>query len=267
MDFVGHPLVPEWDRRKEACLEALRSADADAIGLQETSPSQLRFLSAGLPDFELWTHRIELPADFLAEVRARFGADVPAEFAEVALLTRRETLDVEGHDHWWLSPTPHQEFSAGFGNIAPRLAVRARARHRPTGLPLTLATTHIDQRASLAMTEACIGQLGADVEGNRSVIFFGDLNTHTDRRGYDLMMSTGWRDSYEAAGGLAGPDEIPTFIDDGRRWPSRRIDHVLYRSSRLRAIDWHTVGLTEAPSCLSDHFPVIARFEWDHEVR
>lgn len=91
MDFVGHPLVPEWDRRKEACLEALRSADADAIGLQETSPSQLRFLSAGLPEFELWTHQIQLPADFLAKVRARFGADVPAEFAEVALLTRRET--------------------------------------------------------------------------------------------------------------------------------------------------------------------------------
>jgi len=267
MDLVGHPAVPEWDRRKEACLEALRSADADAIGLQETSPSQLRFLSAGLPEFDLWTHRIQLPADFLATVRARFGADVPAEFAEVALLTRRETLDVEGHDHWWLSPTPHQEFSAGFGNFTPRLAVRARARHRPTGLLLTLATTHIDQRAPLAMTETCLRQLGADVEAGRTVIFFGDLNTHTDRRGYDLMVSTGWRDSYDAARGRAGPDEIPTFIDDGRRWPSRRIDHVLYRSSHLRAVDWHTVEPTEGPSWLSDHFPVIARFVSDQEAR
>ena len=60
MDLVGHPAVPEWDRRKEACLEALRSADADAIGLQETSPSQLRFLSAGLPEFDLWTHRLRI---------------------------------------------------------------------------------------------------------------------------------------------------------------------------------------------------------------
>jgi len=259
MDVVGHPLVPEWDQRKDACLAALRNTDADVIGLQETSPSQLRFLAAGLPEFDAWTHQIQLPADFLAHFRSRFGPLVPADFAEVALLTRRDTLEVEGHDHWWLSPTPDQEFSAGFGNVTPRLAVRAYVTHRRTRSPVTVATTHIDQRAPLAMTETCMRQLGADLERGRSVIFFGDFNTHTDRRGYDLMLSRGWRDAYQAARPRPGDDEIPTFIDDGRKWTSRRIDHVLYRSSRLRAIEWVAVDPT-AGSRLSDHFPVVARF-------
>lgn len=259
MEFVGHPLVPKWDQRKDACLAALRSADADVIGLQETSPSQLRFLAAGLPEFDVWTYRIQLPADFLAAVRSRSGPDVPAEFAEVALLTRRDTLEVEGHDHWWLSPTPDREFSAGFGNVTPRLAVRARATHRRTRTSLTVATTHIDQRAPLAMTETCIRELAPDLERDRSVIFFGDLNTHTDHRGYDLMLSSGWRDAYQAARPQPGDDETPTFIDDGRKWMSRRIDHVLYHSPRVRAIEWVAVDPT-AGSRLSDHFPVVARF-------
>ena len=46
MEFVGHPLVPEWDQRKDACLAALRGADADAIGLQKSLMTHVILVAA-----------------------------------------------------------------------------------------------------------------------------------------------------------------------------------------------------------------------------
>ena len=47
MDLLEHPAVPPWERRKEACVEMLRAAGADAIALQEASPAQQAFIAAG----------------------------------------------------------------------------------------------------------------------------------------------------------------------------------------------------------------------------
>lgn len=257
MDFVGHPLVRPWDQRSEACLEALRTARADAIGLQETSPAQLAFLAAGLPEFEVWTHQVELPDAFLAELRTRFGDNVPSEFAEVALLTRRATLDVEGFDHWWLSPTPEHEFSIGFGNVTPRLAVRITAVHRILRISMTLATTHVDHRAALPMTVLFARRATQDIKPGEAAVILGDLNTHPDRRGYDQLIGDGWRDGYEAVADSS--KETPTFIDDGGPFAGQRLDHVLYRSSRLRSLEWSTLG--GPPGTLSDHAPVLVRFD------
>lgn len=258
MDLVGHPLVPEWDRRKRACLDVLRHATADAIGLQETSPSQLAFLVSGLPEFDVWTHRVTLPTDLLNDLRSRFGPRVPSEFAEVVLLTRRATVAVEAFDHWWLSPAPERELSLGFGNVTPRLAVRTSAIHRPSGLPMTLATTHIDHRAALPMT-VLFARRARNDGAARSTVIFGDLNTHPDRRGYEQLIGDGWHDAYEAAEVRGVVREIPTFIDDGGTFAGQRVDHVLYRSTHLRAVEWATLG--SHPGELSDHAPVLARFE------
>jgi endonuclease/exonuclease/phosphatase family metal-dependent hydrolase len=259
IELLGHPDVPSWERRRQACVRALHTAGADTIGLQEVSPEQLAYVAASLPEFDVWTHVVRLPDELLAELRARYGAALPAEMTEVALLTRRETIRVQAQTHWWLSPTPDVELSMGFGKRVPRLAVSVRATHLPTGLPLTLATTHVDGSAPLPMTEVCLRKLAPDAGSGRSVMFFGDLNTHADPGGYQLMLAAGWRDAYAARS--EGPDEVATWIGGGR-YPPSRIDHVLYRSDRLTAVDWDVVT-TRDRMRLSDHALVGATFVLD----
>jgi endonuclease/exonuclease/phosphatase family metal-dependent hydrolase len=259
MDLVRHPAVPPWEQRRDACVDVLRDAPADAIALQETSPAQLAFIGASLPEFEVWTHAARIPAKFLAELRIRYGQGLPADLVEVALLTRRETLRVEETNHWWLSPTPDVELSTGFGKRVPRLAMSVRAIHLPSGLRLTLATTHIDSSAPLRMTEVCLRRLSGDVDSGRAVILFGDLNSHTDARGYWLMREHGWHDAYAARDASAGEPEIPTWIGGGG-YPPSRIDHVLYSSERLVAADWRVLSSPAPDVRLSDHFPVQVRF-------
>ncbi len=89
IDLLEHPAVPPWEQRRDACVEVLRAAGADAIALQEASPAQQAFIAAGLPEFELWTHIARMPEDLLAELRVRYGEALPADMAEVALLTSR----------------------------------------------------------------------------------------------------------------------------------------------------------------------------------
>jgi endonuclease/exonuclease/phosphatase family metal-dependent hydrolase len=258
-ELLDHDDVPPWDERREACVSALRAAAVDAIALQETSPAQLTFIAGALADeFDLWTHRVTISDGLLAELRERYGQRLPAELAEVALLTRRASLDVAHMTHWWLSPTPDVDLSVGYGKRVPRLAVAVRAEHRATGLRLTLATTHVDLSAPMPQTAVCLHRLTPEATAGRSVILFGDLNTQTDWRGYDLMLAAGWRDASSAQLERAQHADADRWMGDAST-PSARIDHILYRSDRLAPINWRVI---EDPSGmrLSDHAPVVATF-------
>lgn len=251
--------VPSWKARRETVLAVLRTARPDAIGLQETSPAQLDFIRRGLPEYDLWSHAVGLPEPLLTQLRARYGQGLAEELSEVALFTLRETITVEAQFQWWLSPTPDVELSTGYGKPVPRLALGVRAIHRPTGLPLALLTTHVDGSAPLEMTAVLHFRLQPEVDAGRSVIVFGDFNSDRDPRGVELMLDAGWRDAYAA---VASPDDAreATWMGDRGR-PAARIDHVLYRSAVMRALNWRTLGGGAASVLLSDHAPVLATFE------
>jgi endonuclease/exonuclease/phosphatase family metal-dependent hydrolase len=257
LDEIANANVAPWDRRREACAQAMLASGADVIGLQEVSPAQLGFIAERLTDFQVWTHTAELPHHTMVLLRQRYGSHLSARLSEVALLTRRSTIRVERAHHWWLSPTPNLELATGFGNQIPRLALCVLATHIPTELPISLATTHVDASAPLAMTEVCLAKLQPDVEAGRTTILLADFNSHTDDRGYRLMLEQGWRDAYDSR--EPQDAETHTWIGDVGHRPAR-IDHILYKSDALTAVDWRTIAADDSGERLSDHSLVTAGF-------
>jgi endonuclease/exonuclease/phosphatase family metal-dependent hydrolase len=252
MDFLPAEGVPPWEERKTACAQVLRAARADLIGVQEPSPQQLAYLEAQLPEFDLIVVRSVLSEEVLRLARPHYGPDVPPVLNEVALFYRPATLEKLGEGHWWLSPTPDQPVSIGFGNIAPRLVVWGRFRHSATGRPLVVFNTHFDLRAPRPMAEVCRARFQAFAL-NEPLIFMGDFNVDPDQNAevYTLLTADGWRDAYAA---------VPPPPANGTYQDSTRIDHVLYRGPALAPVAWATLPAPDPAHPLSDHHPVLVQF-------
>jgi endonuclease/exonuclease/phosphatase family metal-dependent hydrolase len=139
----------------------------------------------------------------------------------IALLVRGEILS----SSWSL--LPHN------GRKERRAAIVARVRVR--GQELTVATTHLQNRASVAahQLDAVVAALAA-APGPQ--VLLGDLNLGAERVAPRLP------DGFALAGG------DPTFPADR---PTRRIDHVA-----VRALNLESVAVRRAP--VSDHRAVVA---------
>jgi endonuclease/exonuclease/phosphatase family metal-dependent hydrolase len=238
VDVGDYPGIPRWIERKDLCLQVLRDTNADLIGLQETTPGQLKFLAEQLPQCEVIAYK---------------------GYPDAALLYRKDRFEKLEQGHWWLSPTP-QRVSVGFGNALPRLVVWARLKHKATGRELYAFNTHFDNSmpSQVRMAELCQQQLAPFVAQGLPMIFTGDFNTHQTRGDYARLVSGGWQDSYVASD-KASPsgrdDNVPTTLEgDGR------IDHIFYHGQALVPIEWRRLESPQPEKPLSDHYPVLARF-------
>lgn len=255
-DFLRHKDIPSWDERKELCVQALRQAQPSLIGLQEVMPGQFDFLQEQLAQFTaLSVTETTTDEAFLQPIRQHYGLPLPAR-NEVVLFFRTEMFELISQGYWWLSPTP-ERISVGFGNIAPRLVLWARLRHKAASQELIVLTTHLDNRALPAMARLCQEKLTEFVGMGLPLIFMGDFNLDPARPEYGLLSSNGWQDSYTTT--LASSSErlnnhLSTFMD------GRRIDHILYHGESLRPQAWHWLPSPDPKQRLSDHEPVLARF-------
>jgi endonuclease/exonuclease/phosphatase family metal-dependent hydrolase len=255
-DFLSHKDILPWTDRKGLCVLALRQARPSLIGLQEVMPGQFDFLQEQLPEFTaLSVTETTTDEALLQPIRQHYGLPLPAR-NEVVLFFRTEIFEMIDQGYWWLSPTP-ERISVGFGNIAPRLVLWARLRHKAAGQELIALTTHLDNRALPAMARLCQEKLPEFVQLGLPLIFMGDFNIDPARAEYSLLTGNGWQDSYTAT--LASSSEsrdthLPTFLD------GRHIDHILYHGETLRPQAWHRLPSPDPEQRLSDHEPVLARF-------
>jgi endonuclease/exonuclease/phosphatase family metal-dependent hydrolase len=254
-DFLNPKNVPVWEERKDLCLQTLRQAQPSLIALQEVMPGQFDFFHSHLREFSAITVT-ETTADetVLQPIRQHYGLQTIPSRNEVVLFFQTEAFDKIAQGHWWLSPTPDR-MSVGFGNIAPRLVLWARLRHKASGQEIIVLTTHLDNRALRPMAQMCKANTALLSQAGLPLIFMGDFNIDPARDEYKLLTGDGWRDSYEVAL-AANPDheDIPTFRD------GRRIDHVLYHGDALKPWQWLRLTSPDPERRLSDHDPVLARF-------
>jgi endonuclease/exonuclease/phosphatase family metal-dependent hydrolase len=67
---------------------------------------------------------------------------------------RRSRVEVLEEGHFWLSPTPAEPYSFGYGNTGnARMVTWARFRDRATGARFHVLNTHFDHASSDAATE------------------------------------------------------------------------------------------------------------------
>ena len=259
-DFLSAPGVPKWDERKLPYAEVLREAKPDIIGLQEVTPRQFEFLQTRFPEFTALTVPVDNPApDLLAAWQAKYQQfgfpEIPSPY-EIILFYRTESFDLLSSGHWWLSLTPDVP-SIGFGNIAPRVVLWAHLHHPASGKKFVLFNTHIDQRSTNAMIDACRKKFTEFEANDSSLLLIGDLNFNENDPNYDLLITDGWNDSHKAA----TEADSSTFLYNRPGMPGGRIDHILYRSDGFIPETWSRLVPPASHPRISDHDPVRAEFQ------
>lgn len=262
VDFLQATLPP-WEERKSFCRQVIREAQPDIIGFQEVSGRQLAFWRQSLPDFAYKTVKMFIPDELLKHIEDHYGHVPDRELNEVVLFFRRDLFDRWAEGHWWLSPTPDQHLSTGFGNIIPRPVVWLKLNHKPSGRDLVIFNTHFDRRAIAPMAEVYHQQIHPFAATKLSLISMGDFNTTSQHESYNLLLKDGWQDTYFATqkGDTSETQPEPaTFIADGHL-EGGRIDHIFCYGPHLKTTAWRYLTSPDPEKPLSDHYPVLAEFE------
>lgn len=231
-----------FDRRADAVLRKIHSADPDVIAFQEGTLEIINSVREGLPEYDI--------------VFAQRDSDLGGEGLATAYC--RGAFELLTLDRFWLSPQPDVPGSK-FKNQShcPRICQCSLLRRKSDGFLFRVYNVHLDHKSE----EAC--RLGIEVvlkriEKDRKslslpLFLLGDYNMTPDS---DVVRrcSDGDSDLVDLTGGATG-----TYHDFGRENPPLKIDYIFSdktTAEKLQSVQLWTEeenGLT-----LSDHYPVEA---------
>ncbi len=227
VDLLGLQHYAPWIQRKAEVLRTIEVQNADLLSIQECSPGQLRELRARLKDV------------YTVVANVNFTPD-----AIVAFKKDRFTLLERGH---WSLGNPYMP-------LFRRIAIWVKLEDKVSGRQFLFVGTHLDGRPIKNQQAENIKSKLQDEQGSGApLLLAGDFNIAPDEKGYPILLSDGWKDTFSA-----GKPDVRTFP---RHHPLRRIDHVLFFGSQVHMEQWHTVGLQS--SRISDHFPVWVQVRLD----
>lgn len=234
-----------WAHRADLALSVIADADADFIGLQEAMPHQIAALLQGLPDY---AH-----VGRSRERDERRGEAVP-------ILYRKDRWKLVDQATFWLSDSPDEPGSTGWGNTIPRIATLATFEHAALDRRVTVLNTHFDhqsQPARLRSAAAVVRRLGA-IEG--PVVLTGDLNADEQNPALAALRDAGWIDTFR----VRHPDEksVHTYHAFTGEPRGGKIDYVMVRQG-VRVVDADILRVSRDGRYPSDHFPVWAVVEFD----
>jgi len=224
-----------WWRRRRFCVAAIRSLEADVIGLQEVRPRQLAYLRRRLPAYE-----------FAGLGRDRDGC---GEHASV-LVGRPWTI--ESQETRWLSERPDVPGSVGWDAGLTRVATLVRLRCGTNRLGV--ANTHLDHRGRQARERgAALLAEWLRAESDRPWLVLGDLNAPPESAPVRTLVTAGFADPLPVDAG--GTEHAFTGATD-----RTRIDYVLAGPGVAVTAAWiaHPRPSGRLPS---DHWPVVADVE------
>ncbi|MGI9470781.1 MAG: endonuclease/exonuclease/phosphatase family protein [Rubripirellula sp.] len=235
---------------------------------------------------DVWSHRVEAVADFLAgydiaglqEVTAPqldelvtrlpehgwygLGRDDGKRGGEHApILYRRDRFEPIDQGTFWLSESPAKIGVRGWDAALPRTCTWMTLLDKQSGNRLWIANTHFDHRGSQARTESgkLIQRVARERGGDLPVIVMGDFNCSQESDPYRALTSGGYlvdaRSASQAA--VTGPDS--TWNGFKEIAPGRIIDH-LFVHGPVTVQQFNTLDpKTKNGRFASDHLPVQIR--------
>jgi len=231
-----------WPLRQRLVIETIQAFGPDFLGLQEAERMQLDKLVESLPEY--------------AAVGVGRAADGGGEYSSI--LYRRSRFDVSQAGTFWLSDTPSEPGSKGWGNGPPRICTWVHVFDRATNRRFYVFNTHWDHRSQPSR------ERGAQLMANRIAtrdaqaepfVVMGDFNAGEDNPARQALVAAGLRDAYRVLHPKATGDG--TFNDFQGRTDGLKIDAVLISQHwiPLQA----SIDRTERDGRFpSDHFPVTA---------
>lgn len=236
-----------WPRRLPLVAAVVAAHRPDLVGVQEPYLRQVEELTTRLPGYGWLGHGL---------------SDGKRAGMSNAVLYRTDRYQVLGQRYFWLSGTPEEPGSKGWGNFFVRGATVAELRDRSSGGRLYLVNTHFDhasENARRRSAQLLLSRVRA-LDPGVPVLVTGDFNTDTTTS-VPYQTLTG-PDALTDAWQRAGQRLTPSYrTNNGWQAPVEaveRIDWILTRGPvRTEAVSIDTFrGDGHHPS---DHWPVIAR--------
>jgi endonuclease/exonuclease/phosphatase family metal-dependent hydrolase len=246
--------VNAWPNRELAVIEALRSFDADVIGLQEALPHQADAVRSGLHGYAML-------------IRTREADSSRGEATPILWRADRWELDPIQHGTFWLSETPEVSGSKSWDSSLPRIATFARLIpvHGEDGddgrSPLWIYNTHFDHRGPDARRESAKllrARIEQHADRSEPVVLMGDLNAVPDSSPIRelLLVAESTRVPLIDCWAMRNPDEPKNATWNGFEVIEigRRIDFVF--ASNLEVQEAVIERPLVAGRPISDHWPV-----------
>ncbi|MBC7990549.1 MAG: endonuclease/exonuclease/phosphatase family protein [Luteimonas sp.] len=233
-----------WEQRKALIARTLREQHPDIIGTQELHRPQGDDIVRRLPQY------------------AWFGRDRRGghDDEHMGVFYRKDRLRVVESGDFWLSDTPEVPGSISWGHPYPRMVTWALFERSSDRRRFYLFNTHLPYRDedddARERGARLIASRLALLPAGTPVIVTGDFNTAPDSHTHALLAAA-LTDAWDSAPLRTGPQA--TFHDFTGK-PDHRIDWILYRG--MRPLSVHTITSHQGGRYPSDHFPVVAEFDF-----
>lgn len=237
-----------WDFRKDKVLELINYHDWDIFGAQELMPNQVESLSQ-LNDYSSFTEERE--GDQLGE--------------GLGIYYKTEMFTCLDKGYFWLSDTPDK------ASIHPeagckRIALWVVLTEIETQTTFLLINTHLDHISDVARLEGMkvLLDLLADKIANYPTVLLGDFNAEPEEIIHDLLKKQ-FRYAREEHDVLVyGPKGSFQGFDYQLPWSELEdIDYILYKD--LTCIKQGVLTDSCDGKYPSDHFPIVATFNFEKE--
>lgn len=241
---LDNPDYDPWTDRREGIADTIRRHDPDLVGLQEPVQGQVDDLLESCPEYSAVHH--------------------DAGFTDATILYRTSRFSAGKRNIYWLSPTPDEEYSLGFGNILPRMVIRVVLRDEAAGRSFYFVNTHFDNTApSQDRSAPLFLERTAPLAEKLPVVITGDFNSDLNSSAYATLTNGSGSSSLKLTNSfdLAADWSMDTNVDPSPEYDSdRRIDHIFLAGGQFEC-GWWVVDITTYPPngrYPSDHFAMAA---------
>ncbi len=234
-----------WELRRELFVSSVRALDPDLMGTQELFALQAKYLVEKAPEYS-W-----------------FGLSRQgnSEDEHMGVFYKPSKLTLLDSGHFWLSETPSVPASMSWDVTLPRMVTWGLFESKATRRRFYFANTHFPHRGQDAAARLNCAKIIAErlthVPNSTPIILTGDFNAPAGGDVHQLLAAS-LTDSWTAAPQRFGP--TGTFHGFSGKPGADRIDWILTRG--FTPLLAQTATLESAGKYPSDHFPVLAVFDW-----
>jgi endonuclease/exonuclease/phosphatase family metal-dependent hydrolase len=243
--------INSWENRKELVVSSLYNASPDLVGMQEVLKSQLDYVNENLPDYNSFGV-------------GRDDGMTGGEYVPVLYKHARFSLLDQGT--FWLSPTPQDTGSVGWDAALTRICSWGKFTDLSSEQEFYFLNTHFDHMGDTARIESArliLNFIEKETNG-LPVILTGDFNCSPEEGPYAVLTNqlNGLSDACHAENTFK-PCSEGTFNGFGTENEPRRIDMIFSRGG-WSPISYEVLKIKEGYMFVSDHFPVVAGFDYLH---
>lgn len=232
-----------WIYRRQACVDMINEHCPDVFGIQEGLIDQVHFLDSALTAYQY----VGIGRDSLIRNN---------EYS--AVFYRTDKFNLITSSTFWLSETPEIP-SKGWDAKYQRIVTWAKFRNRNDNKEFVVMNTHFDHKGQQARIESAkmIAAKAAELSGDTLMIFAtGDFNTIPD----DDLLNPIYTYMKSAKAEALITDSVGTTNSFKVAQGEKVIDYIFYRNAIARIC--HTITKDYGVPYISDHYPIIATFEY-----